>query len=824
VPAHRSFSPAARPARSRRLVLTPLEDRLAPAWFEVVSMTGSWEMHHVGSFTTEEGQPPVPVNLHRTGGFVTNGASLASDGGTGTTSEISGPPVGTVGDIGVEGDITTGYSGWGGPARSIGIENRYTISGSVRLVPSLGEPDGTEVSANLGATFEHLGAGGATFSAAGFSSWGQHPFTAVVGEVYDFSLQGTADAHAGTEDEPDHLGSYASLYFSVNNPTINLTANAGGPYTITEGQSLTLDASGTTYNGFGQLEYDWDVNGDGLFGDATGVNPTLSWAQLVALDIEPGEYFIQLAASDGRGLESVGDAVLTVEPAAFGMTVTADGFDDDARPDFFGPYLPGVDLNVSFAVAVTDPANKVVAVKYSVAGRPAQAAKPAGPKKWKFAIGPGGAPAGDYSLTVTAYDRQKWVVGTPFQGTVQLTGRPDFELQVAPQGQGAPADVEDVRFLRKIAAPMTFHGTIAGLPSYYKDRLQVRVGDTNVPVQAVASGGDVTFRFDRGAAGLPAGRTPVTVRVASVPLSKFGDAAEPIVAVAVPDWMKKGLHSFDPATRSYRLEAVEFGGVKKAFAAPKTGVKWVDEKLGGSSLDVTPVLNVVAPLAAEQDVTFSDSRLRTKAVVLGRPVWSQSYGAAALDIGGTLDRDTLEAEGLYVRLKDDLDLGTVTFLDESISFNLLPHLPSVLAEADLTLALKIEGALSVNGGVQVRSENGKVIWEEAGTFVRMTATATGEATAALNASLLSGFVGEVTGRIALFTTLTVAGEVRFGGATVPKPTTGSLSAVLTGHYEYQVKGTLAAGAVRVVDINSTTDEEGIEDDRLKPITVLKLPG
>jgi Ca2+-binding RTX toxin-like protein len=66
------------------------------------------------------------------------------------------------------------------------------------------------------------------------------------------------------------------------------TANAGGPYTVAEGESFTLDASGSSDLDRDPLTYSWDVNGDGVFGDATGVSPTLTWAQLNALGITDG--------------------------------------------------------------------------------------------------------------------------------------------------------------------------------------------------------------------------------------------------------------------------------------------------------------------------------------------------------------------------------------------------------------------------------------------------------------------------------------------------------------------------------------------------------
>jgi phospholipase C len=63
------------------------------------------------------------------------------------------------------------------------------------------------------------------------------------------------------------------------------TASAGGPYVIYEGQSLTVNASATTNFDGNPVTYSWDINGDHIYGDATGVMPTLTWTQLIALKI-----------------------------------------------------------------------------------------------------------------------------------------------------------------------------------------------------------------------------------------------------------------------------------------------------------------------------------------------------------------------------------------------------------------------------------------------------------------------------------------------------------------------------------------------------------
>ena len=89
-------------------------------------------------------------------------------------------------------------------------------------------------------------------------------------------------------------------------------ADPGDPYIIHEGQSLTLSAGDSASpQGLG-LSYSWDVNGDGIFGDATGVSPTLTWAQLQALGIQASAtpYAVQVQINDGYG----GTHLVTSQP------------------------------------------------------------------------------------------------------------------------------------------------------------------------------------------------------------------------------------------------------------------------------------------------------------------------------------------------------------------------------------------------------------------------------------------------------------------------------------------------------------------------------
>ena len=110
----------------------------------------------------------------------------------------------------------------------------------------------------------------------------------------------------------------ASGVVTGNQPPV---AEPGGPYTINEGSSLQLDGSHSSDPDGDPLTYTWDINGDGVFGDATGAKPTLTWAQLNALGIVngPSSFNVSLRVDDGQGhvvTSTTTLSVLNVAPTA----------------------------------------------------------------------------------------------------------------------------------------------------------------------------------------------------------------------------------------------------------------------------------------------------------------------------------------------------------------------------------------------------------------------------------------------------------------------------------------------------------------------------
>ena len=158
---------------------------------------------------------------------------------------------------------------------------------------------------------------------------GNASFTATVGAVLAGAsyLSATATDAAGNTSE--FSGDIALPAYAPP------TASAGGPYTMSYGGSVTFNGAASQSPEAYPLTYSWTVNG--VAGVASGVSPTLTWAQLQAAGVTAANtYFVSVQVNDGHGpTVSSANTTLTVNqdgtttignaapsPASLGATVT----------------------------------------------------------------------------------------------------------------------------------------------------------------------------------------------------------------------------------------------------------------------------------------------------------------------------------------------------------------------------------------------------------------------------------------------------------------------------------------------------------------------
>jgi Ca2+-binding RTX toxin-like protein len=142
-------------------------------------------------------------------------------------------------------------------------------------------------------------------------------------------------------------------------------AFAGGPYTMTEGDNLSLSAAGTNSPANFPLTISWDLNGDGN-PDAYGMNPAIAWDDLRAAGIDhAGNYTVHVWAADDHGnVSPVVNAslnVLNVAPQDVTITGPSAGVRGQALT-FAGSYTdPGTGETHTLTWQVANAAGKVVA-------------------------------------------------------------------------------------------------------------------------------------------------------------------------------------------------------------------------------------------------------------------------------------------------------------------------------------------------------------------------------------------------------------------------------------------------------------------------------
>ncbi len=106
-----------------------------------------------------------------------------------------------------------------------------------------------------------------------------------------------------------------STLYNASEPPV---ADANGPYTLYAGDTLTLDASGSTDDENDITSYVWDLDDDGVFETDAGTQAVfdVSYAYLESLGLGIGvDYNIHLKVTDGDEQADTDTTTLTIEPA-----------------------------------------------------------------------------------------------------------------------------------------------------------------------------------------------------------------------------------------------------------------------------------------------------------------------------------------------------------------------------------------------------------------------------------------------------------------------------------------------------------------------------
>lgn len=167
---------------------------------------------------------------------------------------------------------------------------------------------------------------------------------------------------------------------SVSNDTP--IASAGGPYTVAQGASLSVNAGAST-SPSSITSYAWDLNGDGNFDDASGPTATFTYHQ-------PFQGLIGLKVTNSAGLSSVDYAPLTVTETNKPPQITGHT-PSDLRPSV------QIGNSQQFSVTTSDAESDAPAFAWSVDGASAGSGS-------SFSYSPTSANLGSHVVVVSVTD------------------------------------------------------------------------------------------------------------------------------------------------------------------------------------------------------------------------------------------------------------------------------------------------------------------------------------------------------------------------------------------------------------------------------------
>jgi hypothetical protein len=223
-----------------------------------------------------------------------------------------------------------GFSAWGGDLSGSANPANITIDGNKTVSATFRDATAPDTIINThpanpssvdSATFTFTGTDNVTPSAsltfeceldsgAWASCTSPAPYSSLANGTHTFSVR-AADAASNVDATPATF----TWTVAVSNNQAPV-ANAGGPYTGYEGSSFNLSAAKSTDPDNNITLYQWDLDNDGQFDDATGKT-----ARFTAVD--NGTYTVRVQVTDADGLTSTASASVTVKNVAPKITSLA---------------------------------------------------------------------------------------------------------------------------------------------------------------------------------------------------------------------------------------------------------------------------------------------------------------------------------------------------------------------------------------------------------------------------------------------------------------------------------------------------------------------
>lgn len=136
--------------------------------------------------------------------------------------------------------------------------------------------------------------------------------------------------------------SVAIIVDDVNDPPL---AEANGPYTCEENQTVTVSSAGSDDPDGNIVQYEWDLDGDGSF-ETQGANPTFSCVSV-------GSVTLRLRVTDDDGGTATDSTTVTIEAAADPLCDDDPDRDTDLQIEWDEPLVSGDTATVTLTVTNT---------------------------------------------------------------------------------------------------------------------------------------------------------------------------------------------------------------------------------------------------------------------------------------------------------------------------------------------------------------------------------------------------------------------------------------------------------------------------------------